>query len=119
MAHFAELDQQNVVLRVVVINDADAPTEEAGVALCEALYGGRWKQTSYNTHEGVHGQGGRPLRANYATVGGQYDEQRDAFILPKPFLSWTLNEATCTWRPPKPFPPGRARWNEDLQDWEA
>ena len=81
---------------------------------------GEWIQTSYNTHGGVHSLGGTPLRKNYASTGFIYDKQRDAFIPPKPFPSWELNEDTCLWEAPVPMPDdgNRYRWNEDTQAWD-
>ena len=80
---------------------------------------GRWIQTSYNTRGGVHMEGGTPLRKNFAGVGFIYDETRDAFISPKPYPSWTLNEETCSWDAPVPEPDVRgALWNESTQSWD-
>lgn len=115
MAHFAELDENNVVLRVIVVNnnetiDADGVEKEAiGVAFCEKLLGGTWKQTSYNGN----------MRKNYAGIGFTYDAQRDAFIPPKPYNSWTLNENTCLWEPPVPYPQdgGPYHWDEETTSW--
>lgn len=80
---------------------------------------GEWIQTSYNTHGGVHINGGVPLRKNYAGIGYTYDSQRDAFIPPKPFASWTLNEDTCLWDAPIPLPTDGKRylWDEQIQNW--
>ena len=80
---------------------------------------GEWIQTSYNTHGGQHPEG-KPLRKNYAGVGYTYDLQRDAFIPPKPFDSWVLNEDTCLWEAPVPMPEDgkRYRWNEESISWE-
>lgn len=80
---------------------------------------GEWIQTSYNTKGGVHQLGGTPLRKNYAGIGHTYDGQRDAFIPPKPYPSWTLNEDTCLWEPPIPYPTdGKLyQWNEEIQEW--
>ena len=80
---------------------------------------GEWIQTSYNTHRGVHTLGGTPLRKNYAGIGYTYDAQRDAFIAPKPFASWVLNEETCLWDAPVPMPTdGKVyQWNEETQNW--
>jgi hypothetical protein len=79
---------------------------------------GQWIQTSYNTHGGQHPEG-RPLRKNYAGIGYTYDSQRDAFIPPKPYASWTLNEETCLWESPVPYPDDGEQyiWNEDTQEW--
>lgn len=80
---------------------------------------GSWLQTSYNTHGGVHSGGGTPLRKNYAGVGYSYDAALDAFIPPKPFPSWTLNESTCLWDAPTPMPTtgGPFRWDEPTLAW--
>ena len=122
MAHFAELEENNVVLRVIVVANSDTAdangneVEEIGVTFCRNLLGGTWKQTSYNGN----------FRKNYAGIGYTYDSQRDAFIPPKPFNSWVLNENTCQWEPPVPMPsdaftgdpPKIYRWNEENINWE-
>jgi len=119
MAHFAEIDENNVVLRVLVVDDLH---EDRGQEfLAEDLgFGGTWIKTSYNTLGGQHKNGGVPLRKNYAAIGYTYDQQRDAFIPPKPFNSWTLNEDTCWWECPVPYPQDGNLyfWNEDNQSWE-
>lgn len=81
---------------------------------------GEWIQTSYNTQAGVHLLGGTPLRKNYAGIGFTYDKNRDAFIPPKPFDSWTLNEDTCLWECPVAYPTDGQRytWNETNQVWD-
>lgn len=116
MAHFAELDENNVVLRVLVGNNDDP--NEGHDWLVENL-GGTWVKTSYNTHGGVHSEGGTPLRKNYAGIGYTYDEDRDAFIPPKPFDSWTLNEDTCLWEAPVEYPADGKMytWDEDATNW--
>lgn len=80
---------------------------------------GEWVQTSYNTHGGVHANGGTPLRKNYAGIGFTYDRERDAFIPPKPFDSWTLNEDTCLWEAPVAYPAdgGAYSWDEVGSNW--
>ena len=80
---------------------------------------GEWVQTSYNTHGGVHANGGTPLRKNYAGIGFTYDKERDAFIPPKPFPSWVLNENTCLWDAPIPYPQdGKVyKWDEATLNW--
>lgn len=82
---------------------------------------GQWIQTSYNTHGGVHALGGTPLRKNYAGIGYTYDAQRDAFIPPKPYASWVLNEDTCLWDAPVAMPTegGPYVWNEATQSWDT
>lgn len=109
MAHFAELDDENVVVRVLVVDnercvDADGSEQEAvGAAFLSTLIGGRWVQTSYN---------GR-IRKNYAGIGFSYDSFRDAFIPPQSFPSWVLDETTCLWQPPVPYPGDGAEYNWD------
>ena len=114
MAHFAKLDENNVVIFVTVGRDEDNEQE-----LTERT-GDVYKQTSYNTVAGIHKLGGTPFRKNFAGIGYTYDEQRDAFIPPKLFESWTLNEDTCLWESPVPYPTGAKVphiWNEEVGDW--
>ena len=122
MAHFAKLGTGNIIERVEVISNDIATTEQAGVEFLQNLYKDRaaWKQTSYNTLGGEHLTGGTPFRKNYATIGGKYDQTRDAFIPPKPYNSWTLNENTCLWDPPIPMPTDNQiySWNEENQTWD-
>ena len=115
MAHFAQLNAKNIVERVLVVNDNDASTEENGIAFLQSLYGPNetWKQTSYNTRGGVHINGGTPFRKNYACIGYKYDADKDAFIPPQPFASWSLNETTCLWEAPLTKPNGDYYWDED------
>lgn len=119
MAHYAFLDESNVVTEVIVGKD-----EGEGDIDWEQHYGEfrgqRCKRTSYNTIGGVHTNGGTPFRKNYAGIGYSYDEQRDAFIPPKPFSSWILDENTCQWSAPVPMPTDRQRymWNEENQTWD-
>ena len=106
MAHWAELDTNNTVLRVLVTDNEDPNGDEGYQWLVQNL-GGRWVKTSYNTLANEHLLGGTPFRVNFASVGFFYDEQRDAFIPPKPPLGttvggnkvvdWELNEVTCQW----------------------
>jgi hypothetical protein len=125
MAHYAEIDENNVVLRVIVVHNNEEPTEEAGAMFCRNLLGGTWIKTSYNTQGGVHigpdGQpdGGVPLRKNYAGIDYTYDLQRDAFIPPQPYASWALDEETCLWNPPVPMPTdGKIYvWSEETTNW--
>ena len=118
MAHFAELDKNNVVLQVLKTDDYE---EERGQKfLSEDLgLGGRWIKTSYNTRGGVHILGGTPFRKNFAGVVFSYDEVRDAFIPPKPFDSWILDEFSCLWVAPTPYPNDGERyvWNEETLSW--
>tara|TARA_R100001086_G_scaffold48677_1_gene21536 strand:+ start:1150 stop:1527 length:378 start_codon:yes stop_codon:yes gene_type:complete len=122
MAHFAKLGTGNIVERVAVLSNDVATTEQAGVDFLNNLHSSRdvWKQTSYNTHGGKHKLGGTPFRKNYAGVGYTYDEVRDAFIAPKPFKSWLLNEETCLWEAPVALPDteNRYNWNETTKQWD-
>ena len=121
MAHFAKLDENNVVIFVTVGRDEDNGKE----AELTARTGDVYKQTSYNTHGGVHALGGTPFRKNYAGLGYTYDAERDAFISPKPYASWLLNETTCLWDSPVPYPtdvgteenPKRYSWDEATTSW--
>ena len=116
MAHFAELDANNVVLRVIVIDNKDTADangvekEHIGAAFCERLFGGNWKQTSYNGS----------IRKHYAGIGYTYNSVRDAFIPPQPYPSWTLDD-DANWQPPVAMPTdgGRYSWNETTQTWDA
>jgi hypothetical protein len=107
MAHFAKIEN-GFVTQVIVAEQADIDSLP-----------GQWIQTSYNTLGGVHSNGDTPLRKNYAGVGYTYDSTRDAFIPPKPFASWTLNETTCLWESPTPRPNdgNPYAWNETQQNW--
>ena len=116
MGHFAELDQSNTVIRVLV---GDETAE--GADFLKRL-GGTWLQTSYNTRAGQHLAGGTPLRKNYAGIGYTYDAVRDAFIPPKPFASWVLNEETACWDAPVAYPTGTDVmhfWDEGSVSWQA
>ncbi len=119
MAHYAFLNMQNVVTEVIVGKDeTDGPTN------WEMHYGNFreqvCKRTSYNTRGGVHSEGGIPFRKNYAGIGYTYDESRDAFIHPKPFDSWTLNETSCLWEAPVAYPDDGQQysWNEETTTWD-
>ena len=122
MARFARLGPGNVVETIVLVSNDIATTEQAGVDFLNNLYNTRdvWKQTSYNTRGNIHSNGGTPFRKNYAGVGYSYDPQRDAFIEPKPFNSWTLNETTCIWEAPVAYPDDGQRytWNEKTTSWD-
>ena len=116
MAHFAQLDGNNMVTRVIVVHNNDCQvngveSEEAGVAFCKNLFGPatEWKQTSYNA----------TIRKNYAGAGYTYDGGRDAFIAPQPFPSWVLNESTCQWNAPVPCPEDgkKYNWDESSLSW--
>lgn len=116
MAHFAQLEN-NVVTKVIVVSNQDIldehgqESEQKGIDFCSNLLGGTWKQTSYNAK----------IRKNYAGIGYTYDEGRDAFIPPKPFDSWLLDEDTCQWKAPVAMPTdgGRYTWNEETTSWDA
>ena len=122
MAHFAKIDENNIVIAVHVVHNNEAPTEEAGVAFLNKIHKNNdvWKQTSYNTIGGEHLLGGTPFRKNYAGIGYKYDQYRDAFIPPKNFDSWILNEETCTWESPVAYPnDGQSyKWNETTKNWD-
>jgi hypothetical protein len=122
MANFAQLNSKNIVERVLTVNDNDAPTESEGIVFLQSLYGSNedWKQTSYNTYGGEHKLGGTPLRKNYAGIGFMYDAEKDAFIPPQPYPAWTLNEETCLWEAPVPYPDdgNMYEWNETNQQWD-
>jgi hypothetical protein len=126
MAHFAKLNSENIVIAVhsvvsEVLKDSNGIEQEAiGIEFLKNLHGWEnWKQTSYNTIGGVHNNGGIPFRKNYAGIGYTYDEQKDAFIAPKPFNSWILNEDTCLWEAPIPMPNDNKlyNWNEETLSW--
>ena len=122
MAHFAQLDENNVVTQVIVVGnnellDANGQErEELGVAFCQRLFGGNWKQTSYNHN----------LRFRYAGIGYSYNESLDAFVPPKPFASWTLDSETANWKAPVDMPsdagtgepPKMYNWNEEHTRWD-
>ena len=135
MAHFAKLGVGNIVTAVHVVHNDIATTEQAGVNFLNTLHKTNdvWKQTSYNTKGGVHLLGGTPFRKNYAGKGFTYDEDRDAFIPISMYPSWTLDEDTCQWKAPIPYPetftqdrkkedgsdaPDRYYWNEQKFRWE-
>jgi hypothetical protein len=122
MSHFAKLGTGNIVEKVEVVSNDVATTEQDGSDFLNNLYNTRdiWKQTSYNTFAGVHKLDGTPFRKNFAGVGYTYDQTRDAFIPPKPFNSWILNETTCRWDAPieHPYDGQRYNWNETNQSWD-
>ena len=115
MAHFAEIDENNIVQRVVVVhnnellNSDGVEQESLGAAFCNGIFSGTWVQTSYNGN----------MRKNFAAKGYTYDSARDAFIPPTPFNSWVLDEATCTWQAPvsRPNDGTLYRWNEETTSW--
>ena len=122
MAHFCKLGTGNIVEKVVKVSNEIATTEEAGADFLNNLYNTRdiWKQTSYNTFGGIHKLDGTPFRKNYAGIGYTYDESRNAFIPPKIYNSWILNEETCLWEAPIEYPDDDKiyNWNETNQTWE-
>tara|TARA_R110000850_G_scaffold137061_1_gene258269 strand:- start:131 stop:514 length:384 start_codon:yes stop_codon:yes gene_type:complete len=122
MAHFAKLGIGNKVLKVEVVSNDVALTEQAGRDFLNNIYNTNdtWFQTSYNTYGGEHRLGGTPFRKNYAGIGYKYDQTRDAFIPKKPFNSWILNETTCLWEAPVVYPTDGQRydWNETNQTWD-
>ena len=128
MAYFAKLGTGNIIEQVisinnVVITDANGvEQEQLGVDFINNLYGTNdiWKKTSYNTIGGVHKLNGVPFIKNYAGIGYTYDSNRDAFISPKPFNSWILNEQTCNWEAPvaRPEDNNMYKWNEEILNWE-
>ena len=120
MAHFAKLSLGSKVVSVHAVSNEVATTEQVGIDFLHQLHNYPfWVQTSYNTRGGVHTLGGTPFRKNYAGKGYKYDEDRDAFIPPQPFNSWTLNEDTCRWEAPSARPDDEKRyeWNEETTSW--
>jgi hypothetical protein len=115
MAHFALLNEHNYVIFVTAGSDEDNGKEEELSEQTGQIY----KQTSYNTRGGIHILGGTPLRKNYAGIGYFYDCVRDAFIPPNNFPSWQLNETTCLWEPPLPYPSDGNfyLWDETTLSW--
>lgn len=115
MAHFAQLNEDNIVTQVIVVANQDTAdengveTEAIGAAFCANLLGGTWKQTSYNAN----------IRKNYAGIGYKYDAELDAFIPPQPYASWTLN-ADAQWEAPVAYPTdgGKYVWNEETTTWD-
>ena len=119
MAHFAQLDDNNVVIQVIVVGndqllDENGQEQEAlGVAFCQQLFGGNWKQTSYNNR----------FRVRYSGIGFSYNPDLDAFVPPKPYPSWVLNTGTASWDAPEPKPSGellgrKYTWNEANLRWD-
>ena len=115
MAHFAQLNEENLVTQVIVVANQDTAdkdgveNEAIGIAFCTNLLGGNWKQTSYNGN----------IRKNYAGIGYKYDADLDAFIPPQPYASWLLNEETAQWEAPTPYPDDEKRytWDEETTSW--
>ena len=132
MASFAKIGLNSKVIEVLSVHnnelkDSNGVEQEVnGIDFLTKLTGYPvWKQTSYNTYGGVHKLGGTPLRKNYAGIGYTYDEDRDAFIPPKPYQSWILNENTCLWEYPVAKPTTELEnnqyyfWNESIINWEV
>ena len=131
MASFAKIGLNGKVIEIQsvvneVLHDSNGVEQEVnGIDFLTKLTGYPvWKQTSYNTHGGIHDNGGTPLRKNHAGIGYTYDEDRDAFIPKKPFNSWILNEQTCLWESPVAMPTTELEenqyyfWNESIINWE-
>ena len=127
MASFAKIGLNNKVIEVLsvhnnVLKDSNGIEQEVnGIDFLTKLTGWAiWKQTSYNTHGGVHNNNGTPFRKNHAGIGYTYDEDKDAFIPPKPFNSWVLNEDTCLWNSPVAYPTDGEKytWNELTLAWD-
>jgi hypothetical protein len=118
MAHYAFLDTNNIVTEVIVGKD-ETDTSHDWEQHYGEIRGQVCKRTSYNTQAGVHLTGGTPYRKNYAGIGYSYDPSRDAFLSPKPFASWTLNETSCIWEPPTPMPiDGKLyHWDNETLSW--
>ena len=119
MAHYAKIDKNNIVIKVLVIDEENVNSGVFGNPLS-------WIQTSYNTYGGQHSLGGTPLRKNYAGVGYIYDKDRDAFYTPQPYPSWIMDEDTCLWEAPLPYPDkvGGPPWdayvdqNDPVYEWD-
>ena len=127
MAHFAKIGNDNIVERVEVVHnnellDSNGVEQEVnGINFLTKLTGySVWKQTSYNTVANTHKLSGTAFRKNYASVGYTYDETKDAFIAPKPYASWVLNDDTCLWEAPVAYPDDGELyiWNEDTTSWD-
>jgi hypothetical protein len=124
MAHYAEIDDNSIVIKVVVVDDIDeGGSEVKGVAYLKSVFGEdtEWKKTSYNTVANSHRDGGIPFRKNYAGTGFYWDEAKNAFISEQPYPSWELDNTTCTWKAPavKPNDGDSYLWDEDSTTWVA
>ena len=123
MAYFAEIDTGNRVLRVVAVDnwhllDEDGnESEDLGIHFLKKRGDGNWRQTSYNTRNGVHRLGGVPMRANYAGIGWLWSEEHSIFHPPQPYPSFTLDIVKGQWTPPVPRPNKEVVWNEDTCKW--
>ena len=128
MAHFAKLNLNSIVEKVLVVNNNElldsngVESEQKGIDFLKTIFGDStiWKQCSYNTREGIHRDGKTPLRKNYAGKGMTYDVTRDAFIPIKHYASFVFNETSCCWDPPVAYPSdgNRHNWNEDTVSWD-
>ena len=118
MAHFAQIDNNSIVVQVLVVDDSVAERGQDFLANDLGL-GGTWIQTSYNTFGGIHLNNGTPLRKNFASIGYIYDPVRDAFYEKQLFNSWTLNDDTCIWEAPieKPNDGKSYEWSESNMNW--
>lgn len=125
MAHFAQIDSNNIVLQVIRVNNSITDSDD--IFTGNLGLSGTWIQTSYNTRGGVHyapntntPDDGTPIRKNYASIGYTYDSVRDAFIAPQPYPSWTLGNDTCLWSPPSAYPTDGNPyiWNETTLTWD-
>jgi hypothetical protein len=124
MAHYAKIDNNNIVLEVIVVNNENAPNEQAGKDFIASIgIEGVWLQTSYNTRQGVHTLGGVAFRGNFAGVGHTYDPIRDAFIPPKEYPSYVFDEEKFIWINSIPKPKGDEiigwAWNEETLSWDS
>jgi hypothetical protein len=119
MAHYAFINNQNIVTEVIVGKDETDTRLNWEQHYAEFRPGMICRRTSYNTSGGVHRTGGTPYRKNYAGIGYTWDPTRDAFIPPKPYPSWSLNEQTCLWNPPvaRPIDNNRYNWDEATTSW--
>lgn len=118
MAHWAKIDENNIVTDVIVTSNDEADEGEAWV---HERLGGRWIKTSYNTRHNQHLEGGVPFRGNFAGKGFYYDEDLDVFVEPKPFDSWIFDQDTVSWKAPKEKPLENGDqyvWDEEAQDWK-
>jgi hypothetical protein len=118
MGHYAFLDENNVVTEVITGKD-ETDTSHDWEQWYGNFRGQVCKRTSYNTQGGQHSTGGTPYRKNYAGIGYTYDAARDAFIPPRPYASWTLDEDSCLWQPPVPYPTDSNlyEWDENILNW--
>jgi hypothetical protein len=114
MAHWAKVNEENIVENVIVIDNS---VEDVETFIREDLgFEGTWVQTSYNTQEGVHLLGGTPFRKNYSVIGGIWDPERDAFYSQKPWPSWVLNEEKCCWEPVSGNPDNKSPMQCDVEN---